>query len=118
MDDQLQPYFRLYMSAAAGDILNANLLRLGAGFQWFLTERQWGRGGAAISIAAKYNNLVKQVHKSPSGHWVAISLCAPFGFTIISVYASNSITERTKIWKELVVLVKPCIIVGDFNMVE
>lgn len=44
---------------AAGGILNANLMRLGAGFQWFVTNHHQGRGGVALAIAAKYSNLVR-----------------------------------------------------------
>ncbi|MCO5550189.1 hypothetical protein L7F22_003671 [Adiantum nelumboides] len=98
--------------------LNSNLQRIGSKWTWFATQHSTGKGGATIAIDSKYKDFVTQVHVSQTNSWIAISVKAPFRFTLVSIYASNSMFERAASWSELLSLSQPCIFTGDFNMVE
>lgn len=98
--------------------MNANLQRLGADLTWLSTNHTPGKGGACIGIAVKYSQLVTNVSCSPRGCWTSISLDSPFGFTLISLYAPNSVlVDRASVWEELATFPNPCITGHDFNIV-
>lgn len=101
----------------AGSSLLYNLRRMGIHqFDWHLSSHHDGRGGAAVGITNKLNNLVSTV--KVDANYVSVMLKEPFCFSLVCVYAPYNSLGRAHLWIYLAKLEVPMVLVGDFNMVE
>lgn len=88
----------------------------GMGFPRDLRKR-WGRAGPDLggwTSAFGHRTCLDD----PKGWWVVAEFTGDCPFTVVSIYAGGSVTERTNLCKEISSLPGPLILVGDFNMVE
>lgn len=100
----------------SGKPLEFNLKKANNNMVWYSPAHQVGKRGVATGINFKFISFIEDVQKEDC--YVAVTLGAPFLFTLINVYAPCHALSRATVWDKINLIQGPIILLGDFNMVE